>query len=104
MNGVENVFPKDFSWGAMLDAHQTEGDDFNSDWWRWEQRPGRIAENVTSEKAVQHLTPFMFVPMTITTIVNAASPYLACFFKHKLISPTLFSPIALCLATVTATA
>jgi len=33
------AFPKDFLWGASLSAHQAEGENFNSDWWHWEQRP-----------------------------------------------------------------
>ncbi|GIW69936.1 MAG: beta-glucosidase [Patescibacteria group bacterium] len=37
-------FPKDFVWGASISAHQTEGNNTNSDWWKWE-----------SENKVQHL-------------------------------------------------
>jgi beta-glucosidase len=33
-------FPKDFLWGAATSAHQTEGENKNSDWWRWEQAGG----------------------------------------------------------------
>lgn len=35
--------PRDFLWGGVLSAHCVEGDDANSDWTHWEQRPGRIA-------------------------------------------------------------
>jgi beta-glucosidase len=31
-------FPKDFVWGAATAAHQTEGNNSNSDWWEWEQQ------------------------------------------------------------------
>lgn len=30
-------FPKNFLWGTATSAHQTEGNNSNSDWWRWEQ-------------------------------------------------------------------
>lgn len=42
-------------WGATLNAHAVEGRDFDSDWWRFEQRPGRIAGGATSEVAADHL-------------------------------------------------
>jgi len=29
-------FPKDFIWGTSTSAHQTEGNNINSDWWEWE--------------------------------------------------------------------
>lgn len=32
------TFPKNFYWGAATSAHQTEGNNTNSDWWDWEQR------------------------------------------------------------------
>src|SRR5438552_5346125 len=31
-----SVFPQHFMWGAAGSAHQTEGDDSASDWWKWE--------------------------------------------------------------------
>src|SRR4030042_6966596 len=31
-------FPKDFLWGAATSSYQTEGNNFNSDWWDWEQK------------------------------------------------------------------
>ncbi len=31
------TFPKDFLWGTATSAHQTEGNNKNSDWWKWEQ-------------------------------------------------------------------
>jgi len=30
-------FPAGFLWGASISAHQTEGNNINSDWWKWEQ-------------------------------------------------------------------
>ncbi|GEM_PF-120675 len=41
-------FPADFKWGVATAAHQVEGDNVNSDWWAWEQEPGRIKEGHTS--------------------------------------------------------
>jgi beta-glucosidase len=29
-------FPPEFLWGAATSAHQTEGDNRNTDWWRAE--------------------------------------------------------------------
>lgn len=34
----KHVFPKDFIWGTATSAHQTEGNNTNSDWWEWEQK------------------------------------------------------------------
>lgn len=35
------TFPKDFIWGTATSAHQTEGNNTNSDWWEWEHKiPG----------------------------------------------------------------
>jgi len=36
-NGHRHTFPKDFLWGTATSAHQTEGNNTNSDWWYWEQ-------------------------------------------------------------------
>lgn len=30
-------FPSDFTWGTATSAHQTEGNNTNSDWWQWER-------------------------------------------------------------------
>ena len=33
-------FPSDFLWGAATSAHQVEGNNTGSDWWKWEQSGG----------------------------------------------------------------
>jgi beta-glucosidase len=33
-------FPDNFFWGAATSAHQVEGNNTNSDWWKWEQLGG----------------------------------------------------------------
>lgn len=35
-------FPQNFLWGAATSAYQVEGDNFNSDWWQWEKRAGKV--------------------------------------------------------------
>jgi beta-glucosidase len=47
-------FPKGFLWGTSSAAHQVEGDNRNSDWWEWEQQPGRIANGDTAAVACDH--------------------------------------------------
>ena len=47
-------FPDGFLWGTASAAHQVEGDNRNSDWWVFEQQPGRIAGGETSEIACDH--------------------------------------------------
>lgn len=49
-----NSFPEQFLWGAAISAHKVEGGNFDNDWWRWEQRPNRIADNSTSARAADH--------------------------------------------------
>ena len=44
-------FPKDFLWGAATASHQVEGANRNNDWWEWENRGGKIADETTSEVA-----------------------------------------------------
>ena len=42
--------PKSSSWGTASAAHQVEGNNTNSDWWQFEQRPGAIWHNDRSGK------------------------------------------------------
>jgi beta-glucosidase len=51
---LTNGFPDGFLWGTASAAHQVEGDNRNSDWWEFEQQPGRIANGDTSEIACDH--------------------------------------------------
>lgn len=53
-----STFPPDFLWGASISAHAVEGGHYSSDWWRWEQRPGRIAGDATSQTASDHWNRF----------------------------------------------
>ena len=51
---ASNRFPDGFLWGTASAAHQIEGDNKNSDWWEFEQQPGRIANGDSSEVACDH--------------------------------------------------
>ena len=44
------AFPEGFLWGAATAAHSVEGGSPPSDWWIWEQVPGRIADGSTSRE------------------------------------------------------
>ncbi|OIO50221.1 MAG: hypothetical protein COX12_00325 [Candidatus Brennerbacteria bacterium CG23_combo_of_CG06-09_8_20_14_all_44_41] len=44
-------FPKNFLWGAAISSYQTEGNNFASDWWQWEQQPGNIKDGSVSSSA-----------------------------------------------------
>lgn len=35
---MDRKFPENFLWGAAISSYQTEGNNFNSDWWEWEQK------------------------------------------------------------------
>ena len=48
------TFPRSFLWGASITGHQVEGNNFDSDWWLWEQRPGRIKDGGISKDASAH--------------------------------------------------
>ena len=47
-------FPPGFLWATATAAHQVEGDNTNSDWWAFEQQPGRIAGGAVSGIADDH--------------------------------------------------
>jgi beta-glucosidase len=51
---AERRFPKGFRWGTATAAHQVEGHNENNDWWRFEQKPGRILNGDTSLLACDH--------------------------------------------------
>ena len=51
---AERRFPPGFLWGTATAAHQVEGGNQNSDWWRWEERPGAIANGDRSGAASDH--------------------------------------------------
>ena len=51
-------FGDNFLWGAATAAHQVEGNNTNSDWWRWEQLPGKIADGTRSGLACDHYNRF----------------------------------------------
>lgn len=53
-----STFPGDFLWGATVSAHKVEGGNFDNDWWRWEQRPTRIADGATSARAADHFNRY----------------------------------------------
>lgn len=54
----ELLFPRSFLWGTAAAAHQVEGYNTNSDWWDWEQRPGRIRDGSRSGVACDHYRRF----------------------------------------------
>lgn len=49
------TFPEDFQWCVATAGHQIEGDNIHSDWWAWEQIPGKIARGEKSGKAAYHI-------------------------------------------------
>ena len=42
-------FPANFLWGTATAAYQVEGGNTNTDWWRFEHRPGSIAAEPCGE-------------------------------------------------------
>ena len=40
MSAADGAFPEGFEWGTATAAHQIEGGNWNSDWWRFEHAPG----------------------------------------------------------------
>ena len=53
-NGAPLAFPPGFLWGTATSAHQVEGGNVHNDWWRFEQRPGAIADGAKSGDACRH--------------------------------------------------
>lgn len=53
-----DAFPKTFLWGATLHSHCVEGEHYDSDWWHWEQRPGHITDDSTSQHGADHWSQF----------------------------------------------
>jgi beta-glucosidase len=51
-------FPAGFRFGVATAAHQVEGDNDRSDWWDFEQLPGRIADGSRSGRACEHYERF----------------------------------------------
>ena len=47
-------FPDGFLWGAATSAHQVEGNNLHSDWWRWEQRAPDGDPRLQSGEACRH--------------------------------------------------
>jgi len=50
---TELVFPDGFIWGTATAAHQVEGDNSNSDWWEFENRPNSPCHE-PSDSAIEH--------------------------------------------------
>jgi beta-glucosidase len=46
-------FPADFRWGTATAAHQVEGDPADSDWWAWEQMPGKVTDGTNAGRACE---------------------------------------------------
>ncbi len=44
-------FPSNFYWGAATAAHQVEGQNYDSDWAVWENQPGKIKHDDSSQVA-----------------------------------------------------
>lgn len=51
---MSQLFPSGFLWGAATSAHQVEGGNVNSDWWRFEHQPGSGVQ-ISSGDGIDHL-------------------------------------------------
>jgi len=47
------AFPADFRWGTATAAHQVEGTPADSDWWAWEQLPGKVVDGTNAGRACE---------------------------------------------------
>lgn len=57
--GSSPPFPAGFRWGAAAGAFQTEGGNIHSDWWAWEQVPGRVTDGTRSDDGPNHWTYYL---------------------------------------------
>ncbi|MGH9186258.1 MAG: glycoside hydrolase family 1 protein [Acidimicrobiales bacterium] len=48
------TFPDGFRWGTATAAHQVEGGNWNSDWWRWEHTPGSPCKEPSGDACDQY--------------------------------------------------
>jgi beta-glucosidase len=46
---MTTTFPNGFVWGTATAAHQTEGGNWNNDWWAWEHAPGTAVEEPSGD-------------------------------------------------------
>lgn len=46
---MATTFPDGFVWGTATAAHQTEGSNWNNDWWEWEHAPATIVEEPSGD-------------------------------------------------------
>ena len=51
---VHAKFPQGFRWCVATAAHQIEGGNTASDWWKWEQTPGHVKDDQKSGAACDH--------------------------------------------------
>jgi beta-glucosidase len=46
---MAKTFPNGFVWGTATAAHQTEGGNWNNDWWAWEHAPNTVVEEASGD-------------------------------------------------------
>jgi beta-glucosidase len=46
---MATTFPDSFLWGTATAAHQTEGGNWNNDWWAWEHAPNAAVEEPSGD-------------------------------------------------------